>query len=73
MPRAFAFTLEKTHFEGAVGLSKQKCLLKVKNSIFEKYFKSLLHGQNELLNTPGGPESGSGSIWDHLDTFGAIW
>ena len=73
MPRAFAFTLKNTHFECAVGLSKQKCFLKVKNSIFEKFFKSLLHGQNEFLNTSGGPESGSGPIWDHLSTFGAIW
>ena len=72
MPRPYSEAHEKLGFQAFSSAKRQKVVLELENSIFEKLFKMDVGGQNGFLITPQVSQTALGPISDSQNEFGVI-
>ena len=72
MPRPYSEAHEKLDFQAFSSAKRQKVVLELENSIFEKLFKMDVGGQNGFLITPQVSQTALGPISDSQNEFGVI-
>ena len=72
MPRPYSEAHEKFGFQAFSSARRQKVVLELENSIFEKLFKMDVGGQNGFQITPQVSQTALGPISDPQNEFGVI-